>query len=149
MVDKRKVTQMLGSLRKYHAVLQELAGIAAEDFLADMHRVGSAKYHFVIAIECAIDAANHLIASENYRIPKDNADSFTVLVEENVVPDAMRDRLRTMARFRNRLVHLYWEVDDQLVHQYLHTSLPDIEAFASAVAEFLLRSPSDDEDPET
>ena len=66
----------------------------------------------MIAIECAVDIANHVISSENYRFPKNNADSFVVLVEEGVVNPALRERLRAMARFRNRLVHLYWEIDD-------------------------------------
>jgi len=39
-----------------------------------------------------------------------------------------------MARFRNRLVHLYWEVEDRLVYQYLQESLGDLEQFARAIA---------------
>jgi len=74
------------------------------------------------------------VSSENYRFPKDNADSFVVLAENGVVDPALRDPLRAMARFRNRLVHLYWEVDDPRVWEYLQTSLEDVEAFARAVA---------------
>ncbi len=39
-----------------------------------------------------------------------------------------------MARFRNRLVHLYGNVDDQLVATYLSESLGDFDRFAAAVA---------------
>ena len=88
----------------------------------------------MIAIECCIDIANHVIASENYRFPRDNADSFVVLVEVGVVAEKLRDPLRAMARFRNRLVHLYWEVDDSRVHQYLRESLSDLDQFARDIA---------------
>jgi len=37
----------------------------------------------VIAVEWCIDIANHVIASESYRFPRDNADSFAVLVAEH------------------------------------------------------------------
>jgi uncharacterized protein YutE (UPF0331/DUF86 family) len=37
-----------------------------------------------------------------------------------------------MARFRNRLVHVYWDVDDGAVHDYLRESLQDIDDFARA-----------------
>ncbi len=47
----------------------------------------------------------------------------------------MEAPLRAMARFRNRLVHLYWDVDDELVYEYLQTSLGDFDRFAAAVAE--------------
>mgnify|MGYP005813798033 CR=1 FL=1 len=117
------------------AVLEGLAADPREAFLAHPDRIGNAKYHFVIAIECCIDIANHIIASENFRFPKDNADSSTVLIEEGVLPQALRESFRDMARFRNRLVHIYWEVDDARVYDYLQTALVDFHSFARAVAE--------------
>jgi uncharacterized protein YutE (UPF0331/DUF86 family) len=39
-----------------------------------------------------------------------------------------------MARFRNRLVHLYWQVDDALVYTYLQDSLADLGRYAAAIA---------------
>ncbi|HEU4368817.1 MAG TPA: HepT-like ribonuclease domain-containing protein [Methylomirabilota bacterium] len=74
-----------------------------------------------------------IIASENYRFPKDNADSFGVLVEEGVLEPGAQDALRAMARFRNRLVHLYWDVDDERVHAYLQETLNDIARFGEAI----------------
>ena len=75
-----------------------------------------------------------LIAWENYRFPRDDADSFTVLVENGVLEAGDQAGLREMARFRNRLVHLYWEVGDARVHEYLRDSLGDLDRFARAVA---------------
>lgn len=40
-----------------------------------------------------------------------------VLIEEGILPEALRESYRGMARFHNRLVHLYWEVDDGVLHQ--------------------------------
>ena len=86
-------------------------------------------------IECAIDISNHIIASEGFRLPRDNADSFAVLVEEGIIPGEWRDRLASMARFRNRLVHLYVAVRDEQVYEYLQQSLGDLDAFVRAVAD--------------
>lgn len=125
---------MLSNLRRYVAVLEALATTPREAFLGNPDKVGNAKYHLVIAIECCIDIANHVIASENFRFPRDNADSFAVLIEHGVIDGSDREALANMARFRNRLVHLYWEVDDQQVHQYLQQSLADLGRFARQVA---------------
>ncbi len=38
-----------------------------------------------------------------------------------------------MARFRNRLVHLYWEVDDQQVYHILTHDLDDFDAFVAYI----------------
>jgi uncharacterized protein YutE (UPF0331/DUF86 family) len=135
VVDAATLTSMLFNLRRYVLVLEGLAAVPKEAFLAHPDRIGNAKYHFVIAIECCIDIANHIIASENFRFPKDNADSFAVLIEEEILPETLRESLKDMARFRNRLVHIYWEVDDERVYEYLRTVLGDFHAFARAVAE--------------
>jgi uncharacterized protein YutE (UPF0331/DUF86 family) len=136
MVDKASLDRMISNLRRYVRTLEALAAIPSEEFLGSLDRIGNAKYHFVIAIECCIDIANHIIASENYRFPKDNADSFAVLIEEGIVPAGLQDSLRGMSRFRNRLVHLYWEVDDRRVYDYLQTALADFHRFAAAVGEY-------------
>jgi uncharacterized protein YutE (UPF0331/DUF86 family) len=47
----------------------------------------------------------------------------------------MREHLRSMARFRNRLVHVYWDVDDDLVAEYLHGPLGDLDRFAREISQ--------------
>jgi uncharacterized protein YutE (UPF0331/DUF86 family) len=134
MVDRPKLDQMLSNLGAYVQVLKGLAGLPRDRFLADGDKVGNAKYHFVVAIECCIDIANHIIASENYRFPRDTADSFAVLAEHGVLDADFGARLGGMARFRNRLVHVYWDVDDRRVSEYLQESLGDLDRFALAIA---------------
>lgn len=134
MVDQPRLDHLLSNLRRYVGVLRQSAATPREQFLSNPDKVGNTKYHFVIAIGCATDIADYIIASERCRIPKDNGDSFVVLIEEGVLDAAQRDRLRAMARLRNRLVHLDWEVEDDRLWQYLQTSLDDLDAFARAVA---------------
>jgi uncharacterized protein YutE (UPF0331/DUF86 family) len=135
MVDAAKLDQMLGNLRRYTGVLSALAETPREELLANPDKIGNAKYHFVIAIECCIDIANHVISSENLRFPKDNADSFTVLVESGLLPVDRVDALRAMAQFRNRLVHVYWDVDDERVYSFLQESLTDLTRYHDAVVQ--------------
>jgi len=42
-----------------------------------------------------------------------------------------------MAKFRNRLVHLYWEVDDAELYQILRENLSDLDRFLTEVGRFL------------
>ncbi len=134
MVDRARLEQMLSNLHAYVGVLEQLAQTPENDFLASPDKVGNAKYHFVIAIECCIDVSNHIIASENLRFPHDNADSFVVLVEHGILVEELREPLRAMAKFRNRLVHLYWDIDDRRVWTYLRESLADFDRFSGAIA---------------
>ena len=40
-----------------------------------------------------------------------------------------------MAKFRNRLVHLYWDIDDRKVCSYLRESMADFDRFAQSIAQ--------------
>jgi uncharacterized protein YutE (UPF0331/DUF86 family) len=133
MVDKPKLDALLTRLKTHVESLRDLARTPRDRFLADRDKVGNAKYQFIVAIECCIDIANHVIASERLRIPRDNADSFAVLVEKGLCPGDLEASLMAMARFRNRLVHLYWDVDDAMVFSYLEERLGDFDRFAAAI----------------
>ncbi len=129
MVDLPKLDQMLTALAAYVVELRRLGSVSREAFLADADKIGSSKYHFIVAIETCIGIAHHVIASEGYRFPRDNADAFSVLVEHGRLPEASEASLRAMARFRNRLVHVYWDVDDERVYEYLQDALGDLDDF--------------------
>ena len=74
-----------------------------------------------------------MIAAEGWRAPRDYADAFVVLNEQGILPDDFVSIARQMVRFRNRVVHLYWEVDDALVYQILQTNLGDFDHFREYV----------------
>ncbi|OPZ29580.1 MAG: hypothetical protein BWZ02_00986 [Lentisphaerae bacterium ADurb.BinA184] len=143
MVDKPKLDQVLSNCREYVRSLARLRDVPRDAFLSDPDRVASAKYFFVIAIEACLDAANHIVSSECFRLPSDHADSFRVLAENGVVGEELLPALMAMARFRNRLVHVYWQVDDSLVREYLETRLGDFEAYVAQVARFSRSKPAE------
>jgi hypothetical protein len=59
---------MLSNVRRYLDVVRGLGATLGDAFLDAPDRVGNAKDHLVIAIECCIDIANHAIASARPRL---------------------------------------------------------------------------------
>ena len=57
MVDKPKLDQMFSNLRRFSDELRKLAASPKDEFLFNVDKIGNAKYHFVIAIECCVDIA--------------------------------------------------------------------------------------------
>ncbi len=47
------------------------------------------------------------------------------------------ERLQALAGLRNRLVHLYDDVDDRRVHAALREGLDDLRAFATGYARYV------------
>ena len=137
--NQERMTQLISQLRTALDRLRSLQSLSKEAFLQDPHKVGSAKYHFIVAIEAAIDLGNHLIAQNGYRAPNDYADTFQVLGEAGIISGDFVPILKQMARFRNRLVHLYWEVDDGTVYEILQTHLPDFKKYLDQITQSLER----------
>ncbi|MBI4769722.1 MAG: DUF86 domain-containing protein [Chloroflexi bacterium] len=137
MVKPRKVNSILSNLANYRAKLALLAAIPENAFLKDFTKVASAKYLLQISIETCLDIAHHIVADDGLRHPRDSYDAFVVLNEEGIIPDDFLPALRQMVSFRNRVVHLYWEIDDQIVFQIVQDNLGDLDRFASLIAVYL------------
>lgn len=132
-----KIAKLVSEMRKALNRLRFLSDLNRELFLNDPDKIGSTKYNFIIAIESAIDICNHIISQNGYRAPEDYADTFQVLGEQGVFDKDFVKVLKDMAKFRNRLIHLYWEVNDEHVHDVLQTRLNDFKAFLDKIAVFL------------
>lgn len=137
MVEPEKIESIIRNLRRYTGHLHRLASLSEEEFLADPIKIGGARYYLQVAIGCCIDMANHIISTERLRSPQDYRDTFKVLNEAGIVPDDFIQTLQDMASFRNRLVHLYWEVDDHRIYHSLVHELNDFEAFVGYILAFL------------
>lgn len=133
MVSVEKISRKLIQLDEYLAVLGEISATSSDAFVKDKILVGSAKYYLQVSIEICLDVANHIIAAERFRAPKDYADAFTVLEENHILERILAQKLRQMAKFRNRLVHLYGEVDDAFVYQFLKDDAEDILSFRKII----------------
>ena len=132
-----KIDRLVSEVRKAVNYLTSMRAVDQKAFLHNPDKIGSTKYHFIVAIESAIDVCNHIISQNGYRSPEDYADTFRVLHEQGALDGEFTERLREMAKFRNRLTHLYWEVDDKQVYEILQSRLGDFKKFLDNIAVFL------------
>ena len=138
MVSADRIIDKFNQLDEFLSILQSILKTPLSRFLKDNLLIGSAKYYLQVSIECCLDAANHIIASERYRVPKDYADTFKVLEEQGILSSDLSIKLQHMAKFRNRLVHLYGEIDNTFVYQIIEKDLGDIAAFKRAIRDTFL-----------
>lgn len=140
MVEIEVLEGLLNNLKSYVKELKRLSLISKNNFLKDPDKLGSAKYHLIIAIECCLDIAHHIIASENLRKPENFADTFTVLAENKILNPEISSKLESMARFRNLLVHLYSRVENEKIYEFLQEELADFDKFAQDIANFIQKN---------
>jgi uncharacterized protein YutE (UPF0331/DUF86 family) len=133
MVDKDVILSRISYIEDNLRQMRQLAGLPEKEFLDHFYYVASAKYLLQTAIEAMLDIAHHIIARKRYRVPDSYAEAFTVLVEQGILPAEDEATFRQIAKFRNRVVHLYHEVDNKEVFRILKESTGDIESFLKAI----------------
>ncbi|MFO7979541.1 MAG: DUF86 domain-containing protein [Candidatus Aminicenantes bacterium] len=135
--DADRMLKLVSQMREALGNLQRLKDYKKSVFISDPDKIGSAKYNFIMAIEAAIDMCNHIISRNGYRAPEDYADTFTVLGEKGAFEKSFVNDLKEMAKFRNRLVHIYWEIDENQIYDILLTRLGDFKKLLNQLAKFL------------
>ncbi len=137
MVDRDVLSTRLNALEGYLAELRPFRRCSRDEFVREpgLHHLAERLLHLVC--ECVLDIAHHIIADEGYRQPATCRDAISVLAEQGVVDDGLARRLEDWMGFRNVLVHAYLDVDHGRSHDAITHDLPDIEAFARAVATLL------------
>ncbi|HET7559797.1 MAG TPA: DUF86 domain-containing protein [Limnochordia bacterium] len=126
---RRKITVIERSLR----LLGTVSNRSKTEFLADDLLQSAAERQLQLAIEAMLDAANHIVARERLGVPNTYAQVFDLLVQHGFAPSDMRETLAQMARFRNRLVHLYDEIDPAQVYDIATSRRSDFERFVAAL----------------
>ena len=134
MVDESRILHKLQAITDSLSKLEELAQMGKDVFLTDFRSIDSAKYNLQTSIEAMIDICNHIISRKRLRVPATNVESFEVVSEAGLLPADALPVYRSMARFRNRIVHMYDDVDDSQIHEMLQTRLDDIRTFVQHVA---------------
>ena len=137
VADRRKVEDRIDRIRRFKRDLAEFGSISREEFRANRERQYAVLHAMQNAIEGCIEIASHIVSADRLGAPADYAHLFLLLEENRVLPSSVAEVMRQLARFRNRIVHLYWDVDLDLVYEYLTGRLGDIDAYLTAVEKYL------------
>lgn len=117
--------------------LESIRQRSREEFLADQDLRDLASYRLLVAIEAAIQICYHVSAQVLHKAPTEYAECFALLGEADIIPQTLSERLQRMARFRNVLVHRYWDVDYRRVYDVLQHDVDDLREFARAIGTLL------------
>lgn len=129
--------QRCAEIRTTLRQLQAPGQLPLADFISQELLVDASLYRLIRAIEAAQAICTHLAARIPTRTPNSGPDCFLALSEAGVIESQLAGRLQQMSRFRNLLVHRYWELDLARVHQILQNDITDLELYVQAVEEFL------------
>lgn len=129
LVNRNKLRQKIAFIEGNLRDLRRLAQVTEGDFVADSIQFHAAVRLLQINVEAMLDTAGHIVAAERLGLPKNYAHSFELLATGHIIPPEFAVKAKQMARFRNRVVHIYDTVDPLEIYDILQNNLDDFKEF--------------------
>ncbi len=136
-LDNGKIQKNILFLRDNIIKLNELSKVTEDDFKLDFRNYNSALRLLQISIESIIDIGNHIISRRGFDPPVTYSDVFEILRKNNIISAECMDKCINMVKFRNRIVHIYFEIDLNMVLKLMKEDLGDFEVFISEISGLL------------
>lgn len=139
-IDAEKIRNALAGIGESCNALSSFVAMDVKTFLADKNNYALTEHHFRRALEGILTVGTHLLS----RLPvktKDYQEIIVSLGTQGIIPKDFADSNKKLAGYRNRLVHIYWEVSSEELLQVIKDHMKDIEAFCGYFEE-VLRDPA-------
>ena len=136
MVDPERVRRRLREIDRRLEVLRQIKAEGPEQLRDDFRVRAETEHHLQVAIQAAIDVANHIVSEDSAWTPEDYGSTFTLLAQMGVIDRQLAERLKRAAGLRNVIVHGYVDVDVDLLWEGLARA-GDLEELAVAANRYL------------
>jgi uncharacterized protein YutE (UPF0331/DUF86 family) len=127
-IDKNKVQNFISDIQQCIQELEVFKKMNLEEFKKDRHNYGLAEHYLRRSLEGVLTIGTHILS----RLPaksKDYSQIILSLGEFNIIPQNFAEKNKKLAGYRNRLVHMYWEVSFDELHQIIQQHLNDLDEF--------------------
>lgn len=132
-MDKELISRKNVQLERALGRIGGHIGRSAAGFLMDYDAQDIVYRNFQIVVQNCVDIASHIIAEENFEIPRTMGESFEILSRHGVIPAALAKELRNMTVLRNIIVHDYTRIKIEKAWPLLKSSLKVLPKFSRAV----------------
>jgi len=135
-IDEEKVTKLIKEIQESVERLKKLKKLSLEEFLSDKDNYAICEHHLRRALEGVLSLTTHILSRLPITKPKDYTEALIKLGEAEIIPVEFAQKIKGMAGYRNRLVHLYWEVSPEEIYGKLQ-EIEDFEKFCEYILKYL------------
>lgn len=132
-IDREKIRQKLQFMRDNLRKLERFHGMNIEEFKSNFLYEAAATRMLQITIEAMLDICAHVIAREGWGIPKTYGETVEIAACNGLIPSEMEETYKNIAKFRNRVVHLYDDVKTEEIFNIIKSHLKDFKPFITKV----------------
>lgn len=137
-IDKKTIINLLEYLDAEIRVIEKSK--VTKDVLNEAENrlfTDATKHRMQVAVEIAINLAEHIVAGLNLGKPEFAKELFPLLMQEKIIDNQLSEKLRDAVGLRNILVRMYREVDLGILADSATIGLNDLRTFAKAINKFL------------
>lgn len=131
------IRRKLVHLTEFTKELKPLADYSYEQYVGNYFIKRTGERLIQLIIENMVDINSIIISQKNLPPPKDYYSSFELLGSTPVLPPDFAGKLAPCTGMRNRLVHEYDQIDDQIVFDSITKLLSMVDQYISYIHVFL------------
>ena len=139
MLDKEFVRQKQSLLIKYLDELEPLVECSLDEYQADYVKRHAAEKLVELVVEYASDINRHIIESVGQAPPQTYYSTFEEMGKLEVIPVELAARLGSTTGLRNRLVHGYEKVRNDIVYYSLKPLLRHYKRYVALIDDYLAK----------
>jgi uncharacterized protein YutE (UPF0331/DUF86 family) len=143
-MDER-IKEHLKILKRYYLLLLDAQKYEKTHFLDNPIICASTERFLHLAIESCLNIGNRMLSLYQFQfpveMPQTYSDIFVEMKKIGIIDEKFCESLIMMSKFRNRLVHLYWKIDNETTYKILHESIEDFKIYEKAIVNFLNNNP--------
>lgn len=132
-LDREMIQHSLHQLRMALQHLQELGSHPRAEFVNDYHVYALAERYLQLAIEACFFTCSTIIAAYGFKRAEEHHELLSVLAQQHVIPSLLAYRLEVLTNLREPLLHDPERIDHDLLYDYIHHHLPDLQEFIEAI----------------
>ena len=137
MVNRELVLDRISIIKNSLKRLKEISELSKQEFIKNDDYFATTEHHLRRALEAVLDLGRHICVKEDFGQPQDYTEVFDILNSGGVLSKEFTESIRGMAGYRNRLVHMYNQVDKEEIYQILQQRLDDFETFIEEVMNYI------------
>jgi uncharacterized protein YutE (UPF0331/DUF86 family) len=141
-IDIKKIRSRIDEIEENLLKIRKYTNIPDEEFWEDERNIYTIKHLLLQTIEAVGAICVHLVAKKLKKGVESFGECFEQLAKAKMISSSLYQELKSMIRFRNILVHRYWEIEDEKVLQYARKNLEDFKKFLEEIKEILIKKKS-------
>jgi uncharacterized protein YutE (UPF0331/DUF86 family) len=134
---KSAINRKLVAMGQYLSELEILSHHSLKEYLADFKIKRACERLIQVIVESAVDCNNLILVGLGDSPPVDYKESFTKLVTHSIIPPNFASQLISYVSIRNRIVHEYDEVKDNLIYAAINMLLRDMKRYQQLIVNYL------------